>query len=289
MGAAFCIRELITGGMLRMKKIMSIGLMAVLVAGVAVAQNDVVMVDQGQADAGAVEVTAEAALLSAYVWRGQVLNNDFVIQPQLTMAKNGLSFNVWGNYDLIRNYNDSDGDFSEIDLSVAYTLPIDINEMAFDVGVISYNFPNNGTVASSPSTTELFASATIQSWKDYVIPSVTLFGDIDEAEGIYLLFDIVAPYQVSDYLSVEGGFSAGWGSSTYNSAYFTSASEATQGEGFNDFNFYGVASYEVAENLTASVNATYTALEGGSIRNAASENYEASEKLWFGVNVAYDF
>ncbi len=273
-----------------MKKTKSIGLMAVMIAGVAIGQNDVVMVDQGQSDAGAVEVTAETALLTAYVWRGQVLNNDFVVQPQITLAKDNLSFNVWGNYDLVDNYIGSHGDFSEIDLSLAYTLPIDINEMAFDVGVINYNFPANGTGGKGAlSTTELFASATILSWKDYVIPSVTFFGDIDEAEGIYLLFDLVAPYQVSDYLSVEAGASAGWGSSTYNSAYFTSATEPTQGAGFNDFNFYGVASYEVAENVTASVNATYTVLEGGSIRSAANALYETEDKLWFGVNVAYDF
>ena len=43
------------------------------------------------------------------------------------------------------------------------------------------------------------------------------------------------------------------------------------------------------ENLTASFNLTYTMLEGGSIGNAANAIYEAKEKFYGGVNIAYDF
>lgn len=265
-----------------MKKLVSIGLSTVMLTGVAMANEDVVVLDQNQTQTAAVEVTAETAFLSAYVWRGQVLNNDFVVQPQISVAKDAFSFNIWGNYDLSENKGGSNGQFSEIDLSLAYTLPVDVNEMSFDVGLINYNFPASGDEA----TTELFASATVQSWKDYVIPSLTVFADIDQAEGLYVLFDIVAPYQISDYLGVELGASAGWGSSTYNSHYWTS--EPNQGEGFNDFNLYAVGSYQIADNLTASMNATYTTLEGGEIR-AGAAGFEANNKVWFGVNVAYDF
>lgn len=274
-----------------MKKITMIGMMAVLAAGVANAQNDVVVVGQtGGSDAAQTQVTAEVALVSSYVWRGQVYNNDFVMQPQITASQYGVSLNVWGNYDIGNNYQGTSSDFSEMDFSLAYTLPLDINEMAFDVGLINYNFPANGTGgAGSPTTTELFATATVLSWKDYVIPSVTMFGDIDEANGTYFLFNVVAPYQVSDYLSIEGGISAGYGNTSYNDYYWSSASEPNQDAGFNDYNFYGNASYEITDNLSLSINLTYTMLEGGAIEDAAKERYEAKEKFWGGVNVAYDF
>lgn len=277
-----------------MKKAMTIGMAAVWMAGMAMAQNDVVMVGQmGGSDASEVRATAELALVSSYVWRGQVQNNDLVVQPQLTASTYGFSLNVWGNYDLGKNYVGVSSDFSEFDVSLAYTLPLDVNDVAFDLGIISYNFPANGSssVVSSPiginkeSTTELFAKGTVLSFKDYVIPSVTLFGDIGNGKGLYILFDVVAPYQISDYLSVEGGISAGWGNTSYNDYQWAGSFDA----GWNDYNFYGNASYEIYENLTASVNLTYTLVEGGAIGDAAAVVYENDQKFWGGVNIAYDF
>lgn len=281
-----------------MKKAMVFGMVAVLAAGGAIAQNEAGMVDQmGGSNASEVQATVEAALVSSHVWRGQVRNNDFVFQPQVTIAQYGVSLNIWANYDIGSNYGNIQGDTSEMDFSLAYTLPIDISEVSFDLGLINYQYPANGTGTgnvgtNNRSTTELFAAATVLSWKDYVIPSVTMFGDIDEANGVYFLFDIVAPYEISDYLAVEAGVSAGWGNTSYNDYYFSDPAlgvPSTQDAGWNDYNFYGNASYEIMENLTASLNLTYTFLDGGSIRDAASNIYEAKQKLWGGVNIAYDF
>jgi len=288
-----------------MRKLMTMGMTAVMAAGIAGAESDVVMVGQAPAsDRAVTEVTAEAALVSAYVWRGQVYNNDFVVQPQITASYEGFSLNVWGNYDLGKSSNGTQNNFSELDLSVAYTLPLDLNDVSFDVGMINYSFPANGsdvpvagggtTPAGSRSTTELFAKGTVTTLSDYVIPSVTMFGSIREAKGMYMLFDVVAPYQVSDYLSVEGGASAGWGNTSYNDYYWggvTVDGNATgdRDKGFNDFNFYANASYEVLENLSVSANVTYTFLAGGEINNSSKLIYENNKKLWGGVNIAYDF
>ena len=276
-----------------MKKSMMIGITAVLTAGAVTAQDDEVMVDQmGSFGNPEPLTTVEAALVSSYVWRGQVYNNDFVFQPQVTVAQYGVSVNVWGNYDLGgASVNGTSSDFSEIDFSLAYTLPIDISEMALDLGVIGYHFPANGTGGTgSPSTTELFAKGTVLSFREYyMVPSITIYGDVDEAGGVYVLLDLVAPYDVSEYLTVEDGVSAGWGDTSYNDYYFGDPIGKGQDAGFNDFNFYANASYEILENLTASANVTFTFLDGGAIRNAADQIYEAKQKIWGGVNIAYDF
>jgi outer membrane scaffolding protein for murein synthesis (MipA/OmpV family) len=274
-----------------MKKTMTIGLVAMLAVGSAMAEDGMIMVNQSDLLGDSeVRSSAEVSLVSSHVWRGQVYNNDMVIQPQVTIAQYGLSINVWGNYDLGTNKDGTSSDFSEIDFSLGYTLPIAINELAFDVGLIGYHFPGNGTGGQgSPSTTELFAKATVLSFQDYVIPSMTLFGDIDEANGVYILFDVVAPYQISDVFAVEGGVSAGWGNTSYNDYYFGIPGTLDQDAGFNDYNFYANASYEIFENLTAIANVTYTFLEGGSLRDGADVIYEADNKLWGGVNLAYDF
>lgn len=264
-----------------MKKIMIVGMAAVLAAGMVNAQDLM--------NGSEPQVSVEGALVSSHVWRGQVINNDFVFQPQATISQYGVSFNVWGNYDLGKNMNSVQGDFSEIDLSLAYTLPLDINDVSFDVGVINYNFPANGsyTVLGGPSksTTELFATATLLSFQDYVIPSMTFYGDIDQVDGVYILFDVVAPYQVSDYLAVEAGISAGWGNTSYNDAYFGAELDA----GWNDYNFYARGSYELLDNLAVAVSMQYTFLEGGALRNAAEATFEDDNKFFAGVNLAYDF
>ncbi len=271
-----------------MKKAIIFGMAAVLTAGITNAQDDVVMIEQGGSDASEVQVSVETALVSSHVWRGQVRNNDFVFQPQVTIAQYGVSLNLWANYDLGENYLGVQGDMSEYNFSLAYTLPLDYSEVTFDIGLINYQYPANGAGTAqfgrnSRSTTELFARATVQSWSQYVIPSVTFFGDIAEVDGVYILFDIVAPYQVSDYLWVEGGVSAGWGNTSYNDYYWAGIHDA----GWNDYNFYGNASYELTENVTVALNLTYTLVEGGSI--STINPYEADEKFYGGVNIAYDF
>jgi hypothetical protein len=284
-----------------MNKLMTVGMAAVFAAGFASAQDGVVMVGQAPAynTASGPEATVEAALMSSYVWRGQVQNQDPVFQPQFTVSQYNFSFNVWANYDFGSNYKGVDNDLSEIDLTLAYTFPMDLNDMSFDIGAISYQFPANGRTknpivnagldgeglgANSKSTLELYAAAHFLTFKDYVIPSITYFGDVKEVNGSYILFDIAAPYQISDYLAVEGGASAGWGDARYNSAYWN-----VDEKGFGDFNFYANVSYEVMENVTASANLTYTMLAGGAIEDNARNIYEAKEKFWGGVNIAYDF
>jgi hypothetical protein len=276
-----------------MKKFMTLGLVAVMAAGGAMADDGVVIVDQtASGSSSPTEVTAEAALMSAYVWRGQVYNNDAVFQPQVTISHYDFSLNVWGNFDLGQNNSGNEGGFSEIDFSLAYTLPMDLSEISIDVGLINYTFPNAVSSSTDPDTTELFVSATVTSWKDYFIPSVTGFGDVDEVDGTYFLFDVAIPVSVSDVFAVDAGASAGWGNTSYNDAYWgygaPGSSTQAKDSGWNDYNVYANASYELMENVTLSANLTYTWLDG-TVRKGGNANYEAARKVWGGVNVAYDF
>ena len=117
-----------------------------LIAGSAFAQSGVVMVDQGAVfNSAATEATLEVALASSYVWRGQVLNNDASVQSQITLAQYGFSVNMWMNYDIGSTKDGVQSNASEFDFSLAYSLPVDVNEMAIDVGLINYNYPDNGT------------------------------------------------------------------------------------------------------------------------------------------------
>ena len=268
-----------------------------LVAGAVFAQNDVVMVDQGAVYSEAMtEATLEVALASSYVWRGQVLNNDAVIQPQITLAQYGFSLNMWMNYDIGSNRNGVQRDVSEFDFSIAYSLPMDINQMAIDVGLVNYNFPANGTyntdglTEGNKSTTEAYLSATFLSFKDLFIPSVTLFGDFEEVEGTYVLFDVFVPYELSEYVGLAAGVTAGYGNTKYNDVYWTADGTGDFEGEFSDYSLYATASYEVSDRLTAGMTLNYSMLNGDSFKNGAkAAGYEADDKVWGSLNVAYDF
>lgn len=101
----------------------------------------------GPAAVDAAEVTVGADVASAYVYLGETLNDGFVFQPYLDVAIGqgplaGLEFGVWGNLDL----EDFDGElesgqFSEIDLYVSYTLPIDALDVS--IGYTEFTFPGS--------------------------------------------------------------------------------------------------------------------------------------------------
>tara|TARA_A100001015_G_scaffold320382_1_gene446550 strand:- start:1863 stop:2699 length:837 start_codon:yes stop_codon:yes gene_type:complete len=278
-----------------MKKSMIVALG--LMAGTVSAQDGVVMVDQGAVYSEAMtEATLEVALASSYVWRGQVLNNDAVIQPQITLAQYGFSLNMWMNYDIGSNRNGVQRDVSEFDFSIAYSLPMDINQMAIDVGLVNYNFPANGTyntdglTEGNKSTTEAYLSATFLSFKDLFIPSVTLFGDFEEVEGTYVLFDVFVPYELSEYVGLAAGVTAGYGNTKYNDVYWTADGTGDFEGEFSDYSLYATASYEVSDRLTAGVTLNYSMLNGDSFKNGAkAAGYEADDKVWGSLNVAYDF
>jgi len=276
-----------------MNKSMIVGMVAVLAASGAMAQNNDIVVPKTpqtpstfNSNKTEVELSADLGLFSSHVWRGQVLNNDFVFQPQLTVQQYGVSVNIAANYDLKKNYQGNSGSFSEVDFLIGYDLPIDLNGVEFEVGLINYNY--TGEMAKD-STSELYGKATITTFEKEdalsIIPEFTLFGDVDEVNGVYMLFDVHAIYPVMDKLTAEAGVSIGWGNTSYNSAYWEQSADS----GWNDYNFYGNLHYAIMDGLQVSLNVTYTMLEGGAITDGADANYESDNKFWSGLNLKYIF
>jgi len=74
--------------------------------------------------ARAAEATVGADLSSAYVFRGDTLNDGLVAQPSLEVAGLPVTLGVWGNLD-IDDAGSNDGDFSEVDFYGSYGLPVE--------------------------------------------------------------------------------------------------------------------------------------------------------------------
>jgi uncharacterized protein (TIGR02001 family) len=239
-----------------------------MIAGLVVAQ-DAAMVQQQPSD---VSVNADVGLYSAYVWRGLIINNRMVAQPSVTAAKGPFSLNVWGNFDVA----EADGDNTEVDYTAAYTLPLNIDAVTVDVGMIFYTFPGNAS--DVPATEEAFVQATFNNI--ILTPVASLYYDIDEAHGWYGNLAVSQGVEISDAMTAEIGGSMGYGTRNYNN--FTAGADYAA---FCDFSVHASTEYALTEKLSVGALLQYSYLNY-EVAKAAGQN---TGIVWGGVNLSYKF
>lgn len=177
------------------------------------------------AQAQAADVTAGVDVNSAYVWRGITFNDSFVAQPSVDVAhESGLGFNVWGNFDLDdygsgTNTIVESGEFSEIDLTVSYAIPVD----GFDLGVgyIEYLFPEAGP---SANTREIYAEIGYELGEGVSVGGFVAY-DFDEVDDVYGNISAAYGYSVSEELSLELAGLIGFAGSDFSSGADSGAHE----------------------------------------------------------------
>jgi hypothetical protein len=174
-----------------------------LLAGLAVA---------GASRTEAAEVTLNADLLSAYVWRGITFNDGLVLQPSLDVGslKLGgvsLALNVWGSFNVEGwDGRTQKGQFSEVDLNLTVELPA-----GFSAGYTEYIFAVGGSVEfqppPEPSTRELMLS-----WsRDLAVtPSVSLYYDVEQIKDLFVLLSLAKEMPVAKKLALGLEAQAGW-------------------------------------------------------------------------------
>ena len=160
-----------------------------------------------------------------YIWRGQNLDDDPVLQPGFSATYGNLTAAIWSNLELT-NYNDKSGAFTEIDYSVDYSSTIPGAEgIGFSLGTIYYDFP--GTDSSGepiPGTTEFYGAL---SFDVPMSPSVTFYYDVDEvSDGLYISTAIGHTLEIFELepdvpIAMELGASYGYGNSAYNKSYWS--------------------------------------------------------------------
>jgi hypothetical protein len=171
-----------------------------------------------EGEAGA-EFGISADFYSKYIWRGQNVSDDYVFQPSVSLTIDKLTAGVWANVDLT-SINNNSGEIIESDLFLEYSDSVGgLDGLGYKLGVINYHFPS---VAGD--TTELYWGLSLP--EVAFSPSVTVYHDIDVADGTYINFggsySIEDCFEVSESLPVGMDFSAsiGWGDSDYNNYYW---------------------------------------------------------------------
>ncbi len=213
----------------------------------------------------------EPTLNSKYVWRGITFSGESVFQPSVSASYGRLSFNLWGNLNLVDN-DDYDIELNEIDYTISYSVlsgPVD-----FALGGVLYTFPNIGDGA----TTELFASIGLPSRLN---PSFTVYQDVQEAEGTYLSLGIAPSIPLDNWnTSLDLALSMGIGSSKHNTFYY-----GASGGGATDFLLGLGMPFQLSDNTTLTPHIALASLLGKDIR--ASQARDSAVLVGFGLSSSF--
>jgi len=220
---------------------------------------------------------ASADVMSKYVWRGQNLVDDWVLQPGAYISYNNFTASFWGNLDLT-DENGYKGEFSEIDLTLDYSGQVPgADFLSYSLGFINYDFPVNG---GFDDTWEIYWGFGLDVPAS---PSVTVYHDVDEAAGTYVSFGIGHSIEnLTDLgLGVDLSASIGWGSSGYNKSYW-----GPDESELNDLVLSAAFPFEAA-GLAVTPSVNYITIVGDDIR--APNTYGQNDMWVIGVGFAKEF
>jgi uncharacterized protein (TIGR02001 family) len=238
----------------------------------------VLVLERGTVLAGEVtaDVNADVSVLSNYVWRGQNLGEDGVIQPNLSIGfANGLSLGVWANY-LIDDGRYSDNNMvSEVDYTVDYSF--ELGPVGMSAGWIFYDFPRTG----GSNTHELYLGASL----DIILaPSLTVYRDINDYDGTYVNVGIGHDFEINDKATLSLSGTLGWGSESYHSGYF-----GVKDDSLSDYNLGASLAYAVTDKITITPMLNFSAFVDDDIEDAAEILYDENQVIYGGINVSYSF
>jgi hypothetical protein len=228
-----------------------------------------------------VSVGVSADFFSRYVWRGQNLVDDWVLQPGASIGYKNLTASVWGNLDLT-DENDYEGEFSEIDLTLDYSGQVPgVDLLSYSLGFINYDFPVSG---GGDDTWEIYWGFGLDVLAS---PSVTVYHDVDEVAGTYISFSIGHSFE--NIIELDSGVGLGmdlsagigWGSSGYNKSYWGPDKSA-----LNDLVLSAAFPFEVA-GLTVTPSFNYVTLMSEDIREP--DAYGKNDMWFAGVGFSKEF
>lgn len=237
------------------------------------------------AEEGSVLFEITNDFFSKYIWRGQNLNDDYAYQGGASFTYAGLTGGAWGSLDLT-DFSGNEGEFTEVDYYIDYSGDVPgIEGLSFSIGVINYHFPS-----VVGDTTEVYWGFGL----DVLLsPTVTVYHDIDVADGTYISFalshGIDSIFEIAPEMPVgmEIGASLGWGDKDYNKTYWSSDAQAIDSSGLNDLALSVSFPVEIdGWTFTPSVN--YVTLLDSEIRR--SDNFASNSDYFFtGLSLSKSF
>jgi len=220
------------------------------------------------------EVSADIAFYSDYVWRGFLLDDDPVIQPGVNLSAYGFSASFWSSFDVI---TDDALDSDEVDFTLDYTYEHDL--FSLSAGHTWYTFP-----AADTDTQEFYigGSVNVPIFEDIVLsPGLKWFHDYGDtndggALGDYFLLDLGYSIPVADTgISVDL-----YNSVSYNNEFFIN------GDGGEYLVSAGLSIPLYKDNVKISPSISYS-VPYGDLSDSSDGNQD--DKLFGGATLSFAY
>lgn len=171
------------------------------------------------------DIEAGLTFETKYIWRGQLMVEDPVLQPEASLSKYGLTLSWWANFSTASDQNK----WTEHDYTVDYTfnigearkfLNIDegsiefINPFGFSFGHIFYVFPEAS--GKNFHSEEFYLSS---SYDCFFQPFVTWYVDYARGAGSYVEFGIAPSVDLENGISAGAGVTFGYNAGQWGYGY----------------------------------------------------------------------
>lgn len=234
---------------------------------------------------GPPQVGANAALASAYVFRGVPQVDAFVFQPDVSVAlptRSGTaSVLFWGNVDLESDSGDAvlpggnSGSFTEIDIVPEYAWTS--GDLAFAAGLIDYNFPAGGK-----STREAYFS--VSGGLLGMAATATAYYDFDQVEGLYLSGGLSKTFEIAESTTADVGGSLAIADDDQGRVYFN-ADET----GLADVLLSAGVNHALDEHTNLFARLSLSTLVDGDYRDGVDALGIEADNAWLSIGVGWTF
>ena len=253
--------------------------------------------------AAAAEGYAYADVLSAYVFNGQVGNDEPVFQPGLDVTGPlGLTFNIWANMDLTDSERswapNSAGEWSEVDPGLSWTAPWE-GPVSLTLGGLYYIFPQNtsavalnddNTVASigqHPADGRYEAFVKVKADGVLLAPGVKFCHDMANQDDWIALFSIGHSFELTDAFSLDLT-----GTLSYAGEFYVELNYGSDtGAAFTHAQIDAVLNYTLSEKASVGLKGSYSSIVDGDVRDDIQDSdfYPEVDIFFGGVTASYSF
>jgi hypothetical protein len=248
-------------------------------------------------------VSVGADVLSAYVSKGVVGNDEPVFQPDVYVEMPyGFSFDVWANMNITdANCNwdpKTGGKWSEFDLTLDWTAPID-GPVSVTVGGTYFVYPQaKGDVviveseeeaekhepkANADGDYELFVKLA----GDCILqPALEFYHDCQSSSDWYILGKIGHDIALTDLLTLGLGATVGFVGDDFAERY-----GSDDGAAFSHAQFDAKLGYAVTDAFEVYAKGRFSTLIDGDIRDGVKDSYDDTkcDIFYGGVGCSYTF
>ena len=261
--------------------------------------------------ASAAEANVYADVLSAYVYRGVVGNDEAVFQPGLDVAGPfGFGYSLWANMNLTDAdspwYPDTFGKWGEVDLGLNWTCPAE-GPVSLTVGATYFLYPQDSSevlvdeetgdplvdadgnvrVSEAPADDgyELYLELAAEDVP--LAPSLKLCHDLENGDDWIVIAGIGHSIGLTDALSLDLGASLGYAGQYYVASNYGSDT----GDALSHDQVDAVLTYAISEKVSVGLKGSVSTLLDSDLRDDVdAEGYYPETDIFFGgVTASYTF